>query len=157
MQPSRIAKYMVASPYCVEPTMNLKSAEVLMRSRKIRHLPVIKNDRLLGIVSERELKAARCLPQGDSLKIGDIMTTDVFVSSVNSSLADVARKMAEHKFGSTLIVNNKNEVIGIFTTTDALRILGDFMDTETLGHFIDENDYQSWSSASTAFEIRTEE
>lgn len=145
MKPSTIGSYMVTSPYTVEPGVGLKTADIMMRGKEIRHLPVVKKDKLVGIVSERDLRAAMALPLADQLTIGDIMETNVHVATLNTSLAKVAQEMASKKLGSTLIVNDDDEVIGIFTTTDALRILAGFADDETIeDYLVEEEEYISW-------------
>jgi acetoin utilization protein AcuB len=133
-----------------------------MRSKNIRHLPVIENERLVGIVSDRDLKAAMSLPQSKQLSLSDIMTTDVFAVPSHMTLTHVAQQMAERKLGSVLIVNDANEVIGIFTTTDALNLLAGYTRGETMEQYL--GAYRSWPSSgkavttfATAFSLHTEE
>ncbi len=160
MKPSMIGNYMVTAPLTVEPSLNLDIAYKIMRAENIRHLPVVKNDKLLGVVSERDLKAAMSLPQAFELSMADIMVRDVFVVHLCASLTQVARKMANKKLGSALIVNDENQIIGIFTTTDALNILADYAEGETMDAFFDEEDYSPLPAAAkeaSAFAIQTDE
>lgn len=144
MNDNMIGTYMVTHPFSVEPNHSVKAAAPLLREKHIRHLPVIKDKKLVGIVSERDIRAALALPQGNILTIGDIMTSDVYVATLTTPLSEVAYEMAEQKLGSALIVNSKKQVVGIFTTTDALRILSTLAEEGTLGEFVEEEDYEKW-------------
>jgi CBS domain-containing protein len=143
--------YMVKSPYVAQPDSSPKEALEFMRECDIRHLPIVKNQRLKGIVSERDLREALALPQADLLKIGDVMKTDVYVVSRQSQLVDVVRNMAEKKLGSAIVVNDRNEVIGIFTTTDALRLFADYLDDDRNAKVLSIEDYfESWTPERSA-------
>jgi len=133
---------MVKSPYTCEPDQTLREANELMSECGIRHLPVIENERLVGLISDRDLKPALAYPQASELRVRDVMKTDVHVAGQDSSLRDVVLNMMENRIGSTVIVNQKKNVVGIFTATDALGVLADMLeddDTEDLfvGDFID--------------------
>lgn len=125
-----IGSYMVKSPYVGDPDLGLKEAFELMKECNIRHLPVTSQDRLAGIVSERDLRAALTLPHAEQLRLSDIMKTDAFVVRRTSPLRDVVRTMQEEKIGSAIIINEDRECIGIFTTIDALGILAEMLDEE---------------------------
>lgn len=120
--------YMVKSPYVGEPNYTLQEAMEIMKDEDFRHLPIVEDEKLVGIVSERDLKEALAFPKGSVLKVQDIMKTDVFAAFQDEPLKDVVSKMADLKCGSTVVLNNKNQVVGIFTTTDALRTLADFLE-----------------------------
>ncbi len=135
MRYARIKDYMTKQPYVITPDQPLDEAWDHMQSLGIRHFPVVENDRLSGIVSARDIRIAMASDMTNALTIGDIMSTDVYVSHPDERLSDIAKDMAEEKIGSAVILNNTRHVIGIFTTTDALKLLSDYVDEgfETLG------------------------
>jgi len=121
---------MVKCPYSVDGDFSLKKALGVMLECNIRHLPITEGERLVGLVSDRDLKSAMSLPQAEGLTVADIMKTELYVATKTSSLANVVRTMAEQKIGSALVVNERMECLGIFTTTDALEILADLLESE---------------------------
>lgn len=99
-------------------------AHALMRKHGIRHLPVLHSGKVVGLVSERDLEIFESTrdAEADSTTVEEAMSTDVYVVSPAASLADVADVMAARKLGSAVIVD-RGCVTGVFTTTDALRVL----------------------------------
>ncbi len=135
-----ILDHMIRYPYVATPDQGVLSAIEYMEELSIRHLPVLELDRLVGIVSDRDLKAAAA--RGSNPPVSEIMCKDVYVVTSTTPLADVANDMADGKFGSAVVVDAIGKVIGIFTTTDALRILGSRLEDEAIGSFLtDLDDY----------------
>ena len=125
---------MVKNPFVVNPQKNVKDALILMKELEIRHLPVIDTQgKILGVVSERDLRETSALPQKSILKVGDIMKTDLHLAKPNTPLRDALTIMAEQRLGCTVVVNDKQQPVGIFTTTDALYMLCGFVEDETIG------------------------
>jgi CBS domain-containing protein len=81
----------------------------------------------VGIVSDRDLKLACDMDtrQGESLKISDVCSPDVYTVTSSESVKSVAAHMAEMGIGSAVIVDDREKVIGIFTVTDACRLLAE--------------------------------
>lgn len=125
-----VSRYMIRSPYTVEAEVSVEEALMMMKRHRIRHLPVVDVDELIGVVSERDLREAMATSQSDLLKVGDVMKADVRTVLNTASLADAALLMANEKVGSVIVVNRRGEVLGIITTTDALRVLAQRLNTE---------------------------
>jgi acetoin utilization protein AcuB len=79
-------------------------------------------------VSQRDLAIMESLPGVDpaEVPVEDAMATDVYTASPDAALDEVAAEMAARKLGSAVILDGAN-VIGIFTTTDALAALTQIM------------------------------
>jgi acetoin utilization protein AcuB len=142
MRDSKISEHMARYPHVIPPDLGIKDALDMMRELGIRHLPVLQDERLVGVVSERDLKAAVGLPEVKTLNVGDVMKRDVFVASANMQLSEVASEMAEGKLGSAIIVDAGGNVTGIFTTTDALRILAGLAEEGSIEEYL--LDYESY-------------
>lgn len=141
-----IGSYMVKSPYVGLADSSLLEALELLVECGIRHLPIVEQGRLIGLVSERDLRAAMALPQAHQLFIRDIMKEDVYVAEKSTPLRDVLRTMQRRKLGSTVIINDQEEVLGIFTVIDALRILADILSDEEDGERALIGDFfQAWN------------
>lgn len=113
------------TPYIVSigPQATLDEALALMQEHGIRHLPVIQNEKLEGIVSQRDLVTHAGKSWAKILKIEDIMGTEPLVVHANDPLARVAYQLSSHKVGSAIVMDTDNKIYGIFTTTDALNAL----------------------------------
>jgi predicted transcriptional regulator len=107
---------------------SLEDAGKLMEEQGIRHLPVLDEYKLVGVVSQRELELLRSLPGVDlSLaSVGDVMADTVYTVAPGEPLRDVARVMADGKMGSAVVFEG-GVVMGIFTTIDALRVIEKFL------------------------------
>lgn len=103
-----------------------------MHQYSIRHLPVLRGGRLIGIVSERDLAMVESLPGVDpkTVAVGEAMTTEPFAVPPTSSLQSVLSQMGEHKWGTAVVVE-EGTPIGIVTTTDALRLCVSLLETES--------------------------
>lgn len=136
MRSFSVGQHMVRSPYTASPEQGLNEASEMMQECQIRHLPVVESGELKGVVSDRDLKAAMSLDQAPTLTIGDVMKTDVFAVDSWTPLSDIAREMADGKIGSAIVIDSNRTVIGIFTTTDALRILSTLIEDQSLEEFM---------------------
>ncbi|HEX4803552.1 MAG TPA: CBS domain-containing protein [Myxococcaceae bacterium] len=122
----RISDYMTRSPHTIAVDRTLSEAHSLMRQFRIRHLPVVERGKLVGIVSERDLHLVETLKDVSPAEatVEEAMSQEVFVTAPGSSLSRVARVMASRKLGSAVVVHH-GQVLGIFSTVDALRALSE--------------------------------
>lgn len=131
---------MTPFPYSVDVDAPLNQAIEFMREHKIRHLPVTSKGALVSIVVDRDIKLMLgpdfAYPSGEELKVRDAMVMDCYVVDRGTPLAAVTRHMAEHRIGSA-VVTRRGKLAGVFTATDACRVLADHLDETTA---IDEDD-----------------
>lgn len=141
----KLETHMVQSPHVCSPKVPLHEASVLMRELNFRHLPVVQDGELMGILSERNLREALAYPGGKNLQVQDVMNSNVYAVQKNTALKKVVRNMANLKLGSAVVVDTQKRVIGIFTTTDALALLADLLDeNEGERYVLSEDFYESW-------------
>jgi acetoin utilization protein AcuB len=121
---SSIDHFMTPNPHCIGRDQPLSLAHQMMRSLRVRHLPVLDRGHLVGILSQRDLFFVETLRDVDPAKVTveDAMSPDVYVVPPEKLIGEVATVMAEHKFGCTVIARGE-QIQGIFTTNDALRVL----------------------------------
>ncbi len=122
--PQPISEYMTKVVHTIDLETTLETAHMIMRDREIRHLPVMDEDKLVGVISERELEMLRAFPMIDMdvASASDAMADNAYIVGPDTPLTEVVREMAERKVGSVLVATGQ-KVEGIFTTTDALRIV----------------------------------
>lgn len=121
-----VRHFMTESPHTIGYDQQLERAHELMRIHRIRHLPVLKGGKLVGLASDRDLQFVESIANVDrsATRVDEAMTQDVYCAQATDSLFDVAAEMAQHRYGSAVIVD-KAIVVGVFTTTDALRVLAE--------------------------------
>ncbi len=125
-----IEKYMTTSPQTIGADMSLAKAEKLMGEMRVRHLPVLDGSRLVGVLSDRDIKLVESFKDVDPEKVSvrEAFTEEPYKVSPKAPLSDVCAEMAAHKYSSVLVVDN-NKLVGIFTWVDALNAMRDLMET----------------------------
>ncbi|HQR44630.1 MAG TPA: CBS domain-containing protein [Thermoanaerobaculia bacterium] len=128
-----IARHMTSSPATIEASRSLAEAHRTMRRHGIRHLPVVAGGSLVGILSLRDLHLLETLRDVDPEKVSvdEAMTRSPYTVEPGASVETVARTLAENKWGSAVVVDD-GKVVGMFTTTDALKLLGRLLRNERL-------------------------
>jgi len=97
-----------------------------MQQESVRQLPVLEKGKLVGVVFQRDLMLTQFLSEkaADGIAVSAVMTTDFYTVGPDEAVDVVAREMCRHKYGATIVAKG-DEVIGVFTTIDALRALSD--------------------------------
>lgn len=104
---------------CVCSSDSIETAAKLMKEHDIGSLPVCEKDRLIGIVTDRDI-ALRCVAAGNDCsqqKVCDIMTSAPTVGSPDMSVKDVAKIMSEKQIRRLPIVE-ENSLVGIVALGD---------------------------------------
>lgn len=125
-----IQKYMSTDVQTIGDEQPMSVAHRLMREQHIRHLPVLRQGRLVGIVSDRDLHLIETLRDVDPTKISvsEAMTPEPYVVSPEAALDEVVSTMAHKKYGSAVVADH-GRVVGIFTTVDACSAFADLLTT----------------------------
>lgn len=123
-----LQKYMSTSPHAIGDDQTLETAHKMMSEHKIRHLPVLHGEKLVGLISQRDLALIETLSDVDPKKVTveDAMANSVYTAEPSAPLDEVVTAMAEHKYGCCVAVQNA-KVVGIFTMVDACRALGQLL------------------------------
>jgi acetoin utilization protein AcuB len=124
---------MTANVLTVTPATTLGEALRITREQGIRHLPVVDNGKLVGLLSDRDLRLAAPPAWASDTdyaqlratfvekKISDVMTAHTIISTTEiTPIEDAARLMYEHRIGC-LPVMRGNDLVGILTETDVMR------------------------------------
>ncbi len=130
----RVRDIMTSPAIVIGPATTVPEAIALMRERQIRHLPVVENDRLVGMISRGDLREASITASinADSyelhfmlsrLTVGKLMSRKVFTVTPDALLVHAAELMTENKIAGLPVVDEKASVIGIVTESDLLRTL----------------------------------
>jgi CBS domain-containing protein len=122
---------MAQNPATLDLNETLDLAESIMKLGRIRHMPVVDDGKVVGIVSQRDMfRSALITSLGfgrkttgaliKTIKIKEIMTEEVFTISSDASIKEAARQMMEKKIGCLPVLEG-DRLIGIITETDMLR------------------------------------
>jgi acetoin utilization protein AcuB len=116
----QIVKYMTPAPHSIGNDQTIATAARMMNDHHIRHLPVLNGGRLLGILTDRDIKLIETFRDVDPTKITveEAMTEQPYSVGPEAPLDEVVETMAANKYGSAVIMQNQ-KVVGIFTTVDA--------------------------------------
>lgn len=122
---------MTPNPDVVTPDITVPEAAKIMKKGGFRRLPVVKEGRVVGIVTDRDLKEA--MPSDatslsiwelnyliSKLTVGEIMTRDPITVADTLPLQAAAKLMLEHKVGGLPVVR-EGKLVGIVTVTDVLK------------------------------------
>jgi acetoin utilization protein AcuB len=115
----------------VTPDTSLGAAQRLMRAQRIRHLPVVSGTRLVGIVTDRDIREAAPSPattlsrgeiayQMDTTPVKTCMTREVISIGPDTDMVHATRLLLERRFGCLPVVE-AGTLIGVVTELDCLR------------------------------------
>jgi CBS domain-containing protein len=116
-----IRDLMTRTPHTVGHDISVNKAVAMMREHSCHHLPVLDAGKLVGIVSDRDVRMIEKVSSGDSLKVEDIMTDEPVVVTPDQDVFQVAMLMHQKNIGSVIVSAQDGEPWGIFTATDALQ------------------------------------
>ena len=123
-----IKNYMTDSPRTIGEDIPLSKALEMMLEHEIRHLPVQWGGKLVGLLTDRDVKLALTVhPSAKDLKVSDVMTEDPYAVSSDCPLEQVASEMAKNKYGCAIIENEQGRAVWIFTAVDGIRLLGEWL------------------------------
>jgi acetoin utilization protein AcuB len=129
-----VRDWMTTTLVTVSPTDTLLLAKSLMAQHNIRRLPVVAARRLVGILTDRDLRdytPSHCTTLDifelhymlDKMTVGEVMSTHLYTLEPSSTMEEAARLMYERKIGGLPVVNDRT-LVGIVTESDIFRMVG---------------------------------
>ncbi|KKO48817.1 CBS domain containing protein [Arsukibacterium sp. MJ3] len=134
MTATTVAELMTADPLCVFRSASLKDAHDLMRQKNVRHIPVIEaNGELVGMLTQKimitkvmglmaQYGATALERKEKQLLVNELMATDFATVTANQSLAEVADFFVTNRHGCLPVIDEKNKITGILTSSDFVRL-----------------------------------
>lgn len=132
----RVKDYMTPNPQTLTPDQTLLDADLLIRRSGVRHLPIVTDDRLVGLLTERDVRryAPSILDSTpeeynrifENTLVGKVMTKEVTTIAPEAPLAEAATLMvAQHR--GCLPVMDGERLVGIITRRDLLKFANDVL------------------------------
>jgi len=110
----------------IAPDTTLQDAYRIMQEKGIRHMPVLENDKLVGVITDRDLRLARSAlapsPFPPGSKVSAVICRTPLTADAMDPVEDAARTMREQKIGCLPVMDN-GQLIGIITGIDLLDAL----------------------------------
>ena len=129
----RVREIMSAPPVTVDRADTLAFAEELMNVERIRHLPVVDGDVLVGLISQRDLLAASIstlsapseeddLERKRRVQIGTVMRGLVETVTPESPAEKAADTLLAHQLGCLPVIDERHHLLGVVTRSDFVRL-----------------------------------
>lgn len=127
------ASVMTPFPHTVAPDTPVHEVMVQMEEGDFRHLPVIWEGQIVGIISVRDVdRMARDDTTQWATTARDVMIADPYVVEPATPFAQVLREMEERRIGTTLVAD-EGKLVGIITLVDVCRVLAEVLEERFKG------------------------
>jgi acetoin utilization protein AcuB len=113
---------MVTGPVTVRPHETARHAYRLMRDHRFRHLPVVEDGQLVGILSDRDLRPVLLSPTLARARVGELMSENLTTVGPDALVEEAASLLVVKKIGCLPVVAD-GRLVGIVTETDLLGVL----------------------------------
>ncbi len=129
-----VERFMTANPITASPSTSLRKALELLETHRIRHLPVVQGKRLVGIITDRDIRqmlpSSLSVPEelerfrtwGARVKVGEVMIRRVLSVTPDTRTQKAARLMVDRRIGCLPVLRGST-LVGIVTTIDLLRAI----------------------------------
>lgn len=120
-----VEEFTTPDPVTADASTMVDDLRLLMERHGIRHLPIVQDGAVVGIVSDRDVRLFAGLSAAEKFQVqaSDIMAENPLSVTASTPLDEVAFLMSERKVGSVIVKDEEGALLGIFTATDALNAL----------------------------------
>lgn len=133
MKEPLLKSIMTPFPYSVDIAAPIGEARMQMLNHRIKHLPVTRNNKLAGVITDRDIKLILGpelgSPNPESVTVEEATIEGCYTVDINTQLLPVLRHMSDHHIGSAVVTFN-GRIAGIFTTVDACKAFADHLEAQ---------------------------
>jgi acetoin utilization protein AcuB len=115
----RVGQIMRKKPVTITPEKRVGQALKLMQQHNIRHLPVVKDGRMVGWITSRDLREVLLASMLEKITVGDVMVQAPIQVTPDTSVEEAARLVHEHKIGGMPVVEG-DRLVGVITMQDLI-------------------------------------
>ena len=123
----RVHEVMSDRPRCVTPDTPVAEAAQLMESEDVGSLPVLEGERVVGVVTDRDI-VVRAVAKGKDPKgmpVREVASGDLVTLTPDDDLSDALTLMATHQVRRLPVVDAENRLVGIVAQADLARVAGE--------------------------------
>lgn len=123
----QVRDVMTKGAECVRPSNSLQQAALRMKNLDVGALPVCDNDRLVGLLTDRDI-TVRAVTEGYDTRttiVQDVMTPDVLYCFEDQDVQEAAQLMREHQVRRLVVLNRDKRLVGIVSLGDLAVETGD--------------------------------
>jgi CBS domain-containing protein len=132
--PSKVSDVMTRDVVSVDENDTLSNLFGSLKALRFRHLPVTDENRLIGLVTERDLlgiSSSTLMPHHamqdqtlqERFRVRDIMVRDVLTVAPDTSLQEAGNLLLKQRFGCLPVVDGNNVLVGILTGSDFIKVI----------------------------------
>lgn len=118
-----VEEFTTPGPEFAAPDDSLDQVLALMQAHQIHHVPCVHENKIVGIVSDRDIYKALSESRSGQDAVEKYMTREVFTVQVSDPIYQVALGMSKQRINSAIVLDEQKNIYGIFTSTDALNAL----------------------------------
>jgi acetoin utilization protein AcuB len=115
----RVSQIMSTQVVAIAPHKGIADALRLMQKHKIRHLPVMEKDRMVGWITSRDLREVMLASMLEKIIVADVMLKEPITVTPDTSVEDAARLLYEHKIGGLPVLEG-DRLAGVLTMMDLI-------------------------------------
>lgn len=107
----------------IDPDTSVREAAQTMRAQNIGAIPVGENDRLIGMITDRDItvRAVAADKVASDTRVRDVMSEDIFYCFEDDDISKVARDMAKHQVRRLPVINRAKRLVGFVALADIER------------------------------------
>ncbi|WP_127714061.1 CBS domain-containing protein [Halobacteriovorax sp. HLS] len=131
----KVKDIMTTELFVLSPDHNLKDLDTIMNWKSVRHIPVVENNKMVGLITHRDLlkvlvemysSLSTNADLRESILVGEVMNKEIFVVYPETPLQEAASIIKEKKLGCLPVVDEQtNSLIGIITEADFVKFFVD--------------------------------
>lgn len=133
----KVSKYMTQKLITATPDMTVKQAFLLMQAHRVRHIPVVEGEKLVGIISDRDLRRPRWAEDvddwtayyqiDDAHTVDNTMTRNPETVRASDSILKAVTIFREQRYGALPVLNKADDLVGILSAQDLLGALEEYL------------------------------
>ena len=122
MLTEEVRNIMTKDPIIAHPDDSVKETSDMMVQKRIQQIPVVKEGKLVGLITAYDLWKNSRLPNNSEDKlVGEIMTTDILKITPKDKVGTAAELFIDRRFKTLPVVNLRNELKGVITAFDVIK------------------------------------
>lgn len=116
----KVSEWMTKDVISITQDRSIQECVNLMKKHSIRHLPVVEDGKLVGLVTEGDLRQVFLASLLEDLTIKDVMISDPITVFPETEIEDAAKVIFYNKIGGLPVVDEEDRLLGIITVADIL-------------------------------------